>query len=141
MYQLPLRFIRISEDVSICATRIVAMMSTDTYQARNLIRDEKRAGTLINGAGRAAVKTAIVLDNGTIVASPLSIRRLMTAIERSNAKDPGKVKADSVRLKVYTVGDEEPDPELDEEVPEVGAELGAHLPEIPEEELIEDDFT
>lgn len=141
MYQLPLRFIRISEDVSICATRIVAMMSTDTYQARNLVRDEKKAGTLINGAGRAAVKTAIVMDNGTIVASPLTVRRLMTAIERSNAKSPGKLKEPSVRLKVYEAEDEEPDPEIDEESSEVSAELGAHLQEIPEEELIEDDFT
>ena len=91
-YMLPLRFIKVSQkndgngqcDVAICATRIVAIMSTDAYQARRTIKDEKKAGTLINAAGKNAVKSAIFLDNGSVVASPLTVTRLMTAIEKSN---------------------------------------------------------
>lgn len=91
-YMLPLRFIKVSQkndgngqcDVAICATRIVAIMSTDAYQARRTIKDEKKAGTLINAAGKNAVKSAIFLDNGSVIASPLTVTRLMTAIEKSN---------------------------------------------------------
>lgn len=50
-------------------------MSAETYQARRTIKEEKRAGTLINAAGRNAVKSAIFLDNGTVIASPLTVPR------------------------------------------------------------------
>lgn len=107
MYQVPLKFIRVSEDASICATRIVAMMSTESLQARRALKDERRAGTLVNAAGREQAKTAIFLDNGTVVASPLSIRRLMTAIDKANAKSPGQL-VEKMHLKVYDVTGEVP---------------------------------
>lgn len=117
-YMLPLRFIKVSSKptVSICATRIVAMMSTDIYQARRTIHDEKKAGSLINACGNTAAKTAILLDNGVVVSSPLSISVLMNAIEKSNAKAAAK---SSKRLKVYDVYDEDPSPEIDELVAEM----------------------
>lgn len=120
-YMLPLRFIKVSTKptVAICATRIVAMMSTDIYQARRTIHDEKKAGTLINACGTSAQKTAILLDNGSVVASPLSITVLMTAIEKSNEKAFMK---NSTRLKVYNVFDEDPVPELEEEVSDISSE-------------------
>lgn len=129
MYQLPLRFIKVSDDVSICATRIVAIMSTNAYQARRTIKDEKQAGTLINAAGRAKANTAIFLDNGSVISSPLTVTRIMSAIEKSNHKsvNPKKFVAPA-RMRVYEVDDEEPDPELDEDVPEVTA-----LDELPDE--------
>lgn len=127
-YMLPLKFIKISNnyggnnqfDVAICATRIVAIMSTENFQARRTIKEEKRAGTLINAAGRSAVKSVIFLDNGSVAASPLSVQRLLTAIEKSNHKtaDPKRVN-ETIRLKVYDVVDEEPREDLDEDFPEV----------------------
>lgn len=101
MYQIPLRFVKISPDVAICATRIVAIMSTASYQARETIKREKRAGTLINGAGREAVKSAVFLDNGTVMSSPYSVGKLMNAIAKANAKetDPKGVN-NSQRIKV-----------------------------------------
>lgn len=127
-YMLPLKFVKISNnygetgqfDVAICATRIVAIMSTDTYQARRTVQEEKKAGTLINAAGRSAVKSVIFLDNGSVCASPLSVTRLLNAIEKSNYKTAdSKRTRETVRMKVYDVVDEEPNPELDEEVPDV----------------------
>lgn len=127
-YQLPLKFIKISTnngdngqfDVAICATRVVAIMSTDTYQARRTVKEEKKAGTLINAAGRSAVKSVIFLDNGSVCASPLSVNRILTAIEKSNYKTADAKRANTtVRMKVYDVIDKEPDPELDEEEPDV----------------------
>ncbi len=117
-YMLPLRFIKVSTKptVSICATRIVAMMSTDIYQARRTIHDEKKAGSLINACGTSAAKTAILLDNGAVVSSPLSIPVLMNAIEKSNTKAIAK---NNVRLKVYDVQDEEPSPDIDDLVSDI----------------------
>lgn len=125
-YMLPLRFIKVSNkrtdikqfDVAICATRIVAMMSTDIYQARRTVTAEKKAGSLINACGTAATKTAIFLDNGAVVASPLSIPVLLNSIERANSKAGAK---QTIRLKVYDVMDEEPKPEEDEEVDEISS--------------------
>ena len=113
-YTLPLRFIKVSQnrsdkkqfDVSICATRIVAMMSTDIVQARKAISDERKSGTLINAAGVTKANTAIFLDNGSVIASPLSVRRLMRIIDKAN--EYGYTKK-SKRMTVYEVQDPEPD--------------------------------
>lgn len=120
-YMLPLKFIKVSQkltdngqfDVAICATRIVAIMSTETLQGRRTIKEEKRAGTLINAAGRQAAKSVIFLDNGSVVASPLTVQRIMTAIEKANFKDSKGT--NPVRLKVYDVADDEPYEGMDEE--------------------------
>lgn len=117
-YMLPLTFINVSRDpvVSICATRIVSMMSTKIYQARRSIHEEKKAGTLINACGTSAAKTAIILDNGVIVSSPLSITILMNAIDKANEKISPR---NTSKLKVYDVYDDdteyvEPEEELDD---------------------------
>lgn len=119
-YTIPLRFVRVSRkhsdtkqfDVSICATRIVAIMSTEIFQARKTIADERKAGTLINGCGQAKAKSAIFLDNGTVVSSPLSVARLMSLIEKSNDKANSQV---DKRMRVMDVYDEEPEEDEDEE--------------------------
>ena len=117
-YSIPLRFVKISvgrsdnkqSDVAICATRIVALMSTEVYQARKTITAEKKAGTLINAAGIGKAKTAIFLDNGTVIASPLTVNRIMTLIDKaSTIKEPNRNK----RMTVYDVYDD--DEEEDEE--------------------------
>lgn len=126
-YMLPLRFIKVSNkrsdvkqfDVAICATRIVAMMSTEIYQARRTVSAEKKAGSLINACGTAATKTAIFLDNGAVVASPLTIPVLLNQIEKANSKAGAK---QTVRLKVYDVLDEEPKPDEDDEVDELSSQ-------------------
>lgn len=123
-YMLPLRFVRVSNkrtddkqfDVAICATRIVAIMSTDIYQARRTVSAEKRAGSLINACGNQATKTAIFLDNGAVVASPLDVKELMRAIEKSNTKAKA---GNAKRLRVYDVDDEEPKPAYEENIDEV----------------------
>ncbi len=125
-YMLPLRFIKVSNkrsdvkqfDVAICATRIVAMMSTDIYQARRTVTAEKKAGSLINACGTSATKTAIFLDNGAVVASPLSIPVLLNSIEKANSKAGAK---QTYRMKVYDVVDEDPQPEIDEDINELSA--------------------
>lgn len=124
-YTIPLRFIPISQkhsdnkqsDCSICATRIVAIMSTEIYQARKTIADERKNGTLINGCGTAKAKSAIFLDNGSVISSPLSVRRLMTLIEKSNSKAGTRL---DKRMRVYDVYDGKPD-KNDEEINDVSA--------------------
>ena len=113
-YTIPLRFVRVSRkhsdtkqfDVSICATRIVAIMSTEIFQARKTIADERKAGTLINGCGTAKAKSAIFLDNGTVVSSPLSVARLMSLIEKSSDKANSQI---DKRMRAMDVYDEDPD--------------------------------
>ena len=137
-YTIPLRFIRISTkrsdnrqfDVSICATRIVAIMSTEIYQARKVISDERKNGTLINGCGLAKAKSAIFLDNGTVVSSPMSVKRLMAMIEKSNEKAGTRL---DKRMKVFDVYDADPNEE-DEEVDDISG----YTDEI--EDFEEDEF-
>ena len=122
-YTIPLRFIRITQKksdnrqfpVAICATRIVAIMSTQISQARKTISDERKNGTLINGCGLAKAKSAIFLDNGSVISSPLSVQRLMSLIEKSNIKAGTRI---DKRMRVYDVYDEEPNLD-DEEVDDV----------------------
>lgn len=134
-YTVPLRFIRISSkrsdnrqfDVSICATRIIAIMSTEIYQARKVVSDERKNGTLINACGLSKAKSAIFLDNGTVVSSPMSVRRLMAMIEKSNEKAGSRM---NKRMRVYDVYDDDPDKD-DEEVEDVSSY---------EDEEFEEDF-
>lgn len=124
MYQLPLRFVKLSPEVAVCATRIVAVMDTISFQARETIKTERKNGTLINACGRRPAETAVFLDNGTVVASPLSVNRILGAIERSNAKQSNPTKANETkRLKVYEAIDEDPNPDWDEEVEEVSCDM------------------
>lgn len=115
-YYLPLRYVKVSEDVSLCATRIVAMMSTNSHQAREMVKKERQNKTLVNAAGRNATRTIIILDNGTVVASPYTINRLMKMIELSNGKHLNMPKGSiTKRMRVYDVVDEEPNESIDEE--------------------------
>lgn len=99
-------------------------MATDCYQARETLKNERRAGTLINAAGTAAVKTAIFLDNGSVVASPLSVRQIMKEIEKANAKEiKSPAHRDPVRLKVYDVKDEEPREDDDEQIVSIASSV------------------
>lgn len=124
MYQLPLRFVKLSPEVAICATRIVAIMDTASFQARETIKTERKNGTLINACGRKPAETAVFLDNGTVIASPLTVTRILSAIERSNAKQSNPTKANETkRLKVYEAVDEDPNPDLDEGVDEVSVDM------------------
>lgn len=124
-YMLPLRYVLLSEqytdkltgekigaDFAVCATRIVSLMSMESYQARETVKKERRAGTLINAAGRDKVETCVFLDNGSVVASPWTVKKIMKQIEKSNAKElkPGRAN-ETKRLKVYEVIDEPPSPE------------------------------
>ena len=119
-YTIPLRFVRVSRkhsdtkqfDVSICATRIVAIMSTEIFQARKTIADERKAGTLINGCGTAKAKSAIFLDNGTVVSSPLSVARLMSLIEKSGDKASSPT---DKRMRVIDIEMDDDDSSDDEE--------------------------
>lgn len=123
MYQLPLRFIRLSPEVAICATRIVAIMDTASFQARETLKSERKNGSLINACGRKPAETAVFLDNGTVIASPLTVTRILTAIERSNAKQTNATPAHQTkRLMVYQAVDEAPNPDLDEEESEISAD-------------------
>lgn len=107
-----------------CATRIVAIMDTISFQARETIKTERKNGTLINACGRKPAETAVFLDNGTVIASPLTVARIMSAIERSNAKSTNTTNArETRRLKVYEAVDEDPDPLIDEEETEISADM------------------
>ena len=118
-YTVPLRFIRISTkrsdnrqfDVSICATRIVAIMSTEIFQARKVISDERKNGTLINGCGLAKAKSAIFLDNGTVVSSPMTVKKLMSMIEKSNDKASSTT---TKKVKVFDVDEPSEEDEIDD---------------------------
>ena len=136
-YMVPLRFIRISNknsdkrqfDVAICATRIVAIMSTDIYQARKTLSDERKNGTLINGCGQAKAKTAIFMDNGSVVSSPMSVRRIMMMIEKANHKANSRF---DKRMRVWDVYDgKDEDNEEEEESEDIMSEY---------EDEYEDDF-
>lgn len=132
-YMLPLKFIRVSEYMSICATRIVAIMSYKSYVCKRLVKDERAAGTLLNAAGREKIRSAIVLDNGTVVASSFDVGRLLTNIDHAGRKrtDSKAVKVSSA-IKVYDVLDDELYNQMLEESPEMSS-MTKRRESLPEE--------
>ena len=85
-YQVPLVLLKLSDTLAICATRVTAMMSTDSKQARDMIKAEKENKTLINGCGRNKAVTMVILDNGAIATSTHTINHLCKLLETSNGK-------------------------------------------------------
>lgn len=109
VYQIPLRYVKISNTVAICATRIVAILDASQHQAEILMREERKAGRLINSCGRAQAKSTIILDNGAVLSSPMSVSSLLRVIERSNTKQIlTKEGRDLKRMTIYDVADEQP---------------------------------
>lgn len=86
MYMLPLRFITVGPNIAICATRIVSMISYENNQARVVLKRERKAGNVLNACGRGGIRTVIFLDNGTLIASPRSVEKLLRNIEEANTK-------------------------------------------------------
>ncbi len=85
-YFLPLRFIKVGPSCAICATRVVAVLGTEVFQAREAIKQERKAKTLINAAGRDKVKSAIFLDNGTVIASTMSPKQIMNQMDKQDLR-------------------------------------------------------
>lgn len=132
-YMLPLKFVRVSPDMSVCATRIVAIMSTHALQCRKLITEEKKAGTLLNAAGRDKVRSAIIFDNGSVVASPYSIGSILNNISKAGMRSSTSKKIRlSSGLKLYDVLPDEIFDEEIEETPEMQA--SDNEPECMDEE-------
>ena len=112
-------------------------MSTEIYQARKTISDERKNGTLINGCGLAKAQSAIFLDNGTVVTSPMKVKRLMALIEKSNEKAGSKL---DKRMRVYDVYDGEPN-EDDDEIEDLASEYDPDdATSVFDEDYEEDDF-
>lgn len=127
-YMLPIQFIRIGPSVCISAARIVSLMSTDFFQARQAITREKRAGTMINGCGKEPARTAIFLDNGTVVSSPYTITRILKNLDKSNSKDiASRAVRNHQNVNIYQAVNE-------------GIDTEELLDDIIEDELSSDDF-
>lgn len=115
-YIIPLVFIRVSPHMSVCATRINAMISTDTLVGRRIIKEERRARTLLNGAGKDPVKTAVIMDNGTIIASSYTVKTLERNIVAANNKVLGVKRSYRKHAKIIHEEDIVPDQEDLEEI-------------------------
>lgn len=118
-YQVPLVFLKLSDNLAICATRVVGMMSTDSKQARDMIKAEKENKTLINGCGRNRAVTMVILDNGAVATSPHSINHLCKLLETSSGKRI--VKATNTKKSIVKLVDPEPQEEdvsYENEVPD-----------------------
>lgn len=77
-------------------------MSTASHQARETIKQEKKAGTLINASGRGSTRSAIFLDNGSVIASPFSVNKLISDIAKANAREPYPKRANETEtVRVY----------------------------------------
>lgn len=141
MYQLPLKFIRIAPDLCICATRVVAIMSGKMYQAKQILKQERKAGTLINGAGRSAVKAILILDNGAVVSSPFSVVKLMNDIDKAISKVPNSDRISGNKVRAYDIGveAEEEEDETAEYLPQDMAEEEEDDADV-QEEVIEDEY-
>lgn len=55
----------------VVAGRVVAIVSPDSLPVRRMIREARDRGMLVDASRGRKVKSAIILDNGTIVTSAL----------------------------------------------------------------------
>lgn len=116
MYQVPLRFINVSDNVVVCATRITAIMSTDLHQARETLKAERKSNTLINACGADKALSAVFLDNGAVVASSYSVNKLIRLIGKENNKESATIsKAKKTKINTYELSIDNSENESEEE--------------------------
>lgn len=157
MYQIPLRFIRISKNVAVCATRIIMMIDATVpgSYGHNLLRAERREGRLLDATAHEKRRTAIILDNGLVIASARTVPEMMRRIELSNTKQTtARMRSRTKRMLVYptedkkdafSVVDEDPNPEIDIDYTDASTDDGFEddddldLEEEEEEEEDDDD--
>ena len=84
-------------------------MPTTNFQARETVKAEKRNKTLINAAGRDKVESAIMLDQGSVVASPLKVKTLLKAIEKSESNRVRGRRSEAQTIEVVIPDGVEPD--------------------------------
>ena len=89
-YTIPLKFIRISENMSICATRILCILDMNTAQARRILREEKDGNTLLKATGPRAAASLVIMDNGIVITSPFTMGRILANIASASSKKPYK---------------------------------------------------
>ena len=88
-YYVPLRFINVSSDMVLCATRIVAIGSLRSTHFKKILQKEKQNGNWINGCPlRQKARSVIFLDNGTLVTSPRSAEFLARSAMDYRAMNP-----------------------------------------------------
>lgn len=151
MYQIPLRFIRVSKNVAVCATRIVMMIDATVpgSYGHNLLRAERREGRLLDATAHEKRRTAIILDNGLVIASARTVPEMMRRIELSNTKQStANMRNCPKRMAVYPtedkkdafdVVDEEPNPEIDVDYKDASTDEGFEDDDLDLEEEDEEE--
>ncbi len=75
----------------VVASRVIAIVAPDSLPVRRMIREARDRGALVDASRGRKVKAALVLDNGTIVASALHpstiARRLEQRVEPAGHED------------------------------------------------------
>lgn len=80
------RMLRLGEAVSIDVDEVIAVMSTDNYDARCKYAEARDNKKLINGTGRNKALSILILKTGYIAASPYTIEEINKAIENRRKK-------------------------------------------------------
>lgn len=71
MYYLPLRFISVGSDITVCATRIVAIFDAKTVQGKRMAKAAKDSGIYLDARGGRALRSLILMDNDAVIACSL----------------------------------------------------------------------
>lgn len=112
-----LKFVHIGMGNMVCANRIIAMMRPDSASGRAMLTDAKKRKRYLDARFAHALKTLIVMEDGTVVGSAITAK---TLAKRCNAKPESNVvlefeKEDEVPAE-EPVQEEAPDPEENVEV-------------------------
>lgn len=74
------KFIKVSDYFSLPCARVVGVIDTSTTQGEALYKEKKADKTLINTTGKDKVRSLIILDNGSCVASPWTVDEITDAV-------------------------------------------------------------
>ena len=66
----------------VVASRVLAIVAPDSLPVRRMIRDARERGTLVDASRGRKVKSALVLDNGTVVTSALHPSTIVRRLEQ-----------------------------------------------------------
>lgn len=108
-------FAHIGENNMINTGHVMCIVVFGTENTRRMVREAKRNKMYINASGRLATRSIIIMDNGQLVASPVSPRSLM---KRFNGTRLSTMDRMEKRIEMGLVGSDWDDYEEEEDLNE-----------------------
>lgn len=83
----PLKFVSVGIGHIICANRVIAAIRHDTACGQRVVEQAKKSKKLISANVGRKIRSLILIDDGTVIVSTVSLRTLLRRLNNVESSD------------------------------------------------------